>query len=255
MLRPELLDAIARDGSAFANACELSDLDRQVLACPDWSVRDLLWHLTQVHHFWTQVVALHATTDRPSHVLTRPADDGLLDLYRIGLTDLLGALRAADDDARVWTFTDDHSVAFVIRRVAHETAIHSWDACQAAQVDRVTDPQLCSDGIDEFLTHFIGRRSPDAAAVGGSVHLHCADVAGEWTLFPIAGEAGFQLERAHIKGDCALRGTAAELLAALWRRTPSLGAEPIGGISIVGDQHVAERFLAYASLCEPIHSP
>ena len=248
MLRPELLDAIARDGSAFANACALTDLDRRVLACPDWSVGDLLWHLTQAHSFWTQVVVQRSTTDRPSHVLARPADGALLDLYRAGLSNLLGALGDADDDAKVWTFTDDHSVAFVIRRVAHETAIHSWDACQAAQIDRVTDPQLCSDGIDEFLTHFIGRPDADAQAVGGSVHIHCADVAGEWTLFPTATDAGFQLERAHIKGDCALRGTAADLLAALWRRTPSSDAELIGGISIVGDLHVAERFLAYASL-------
>ena len=42
--------------------------------------------------------------------------------------------------------------------------------------------QLASDGIDEFLHHFRGEADIDAAPVAGSVHLHCTDVAGEWTV-------------------------------------------------------------------------
>ena len=26
-------------------------------SCPDWTVADLLWHLTEVHDFWRTVVA------------------------------------------------------------------------------------------------------------------------------------------------------------------------------------------------------
>ena len=75
---------------------------------------------------------------------------------------------------------------------------------------------------------------------------------GEWTLYTDgdtdagdAGEAGpptFRLVREHAKGDCALRGTASDLLLVLWRRLP------VERIDVVGDAEVAARFLAYPRL-------
>ena len=138
-----------------------------------------------------------------------------------------------------------------MRRMAHETAMHRWDAEVAVGRDATLDPVLASDGIDEFLTHFVQVADDDAAPIAGSVHLHCTDVPGEWTLYTDpgtvtdTGEAGaptFRLVREHAKGDCALRGTASDLLLVLWRRLP------VECVDVVGDADVAARFLAYSRL-------
>jgi predicted lipid carrier protein YhbT len=76
--------------------------------------------------------------------------------------------------------------------------------------------------------------------VGGSVHLHCTDVAGEWTVRPVAD--GFETAREHAKGDAAMRGTASDLLLALWRRIP------VSALDVVGDGAVAERFVTATRL-------
>ncbi|MEZ5251716.1 MAG: hypothetical protein R2713_21665 [Ilumatobacteraceae bacterium] len=55
-------------------------------------------------------------------------------------------------------------------------------------------------------------------------------------------EGTYDIERAHAKGDCALRGSASDLLLALWRR------RSIDTIDVVGDADVAARFIAYPSL-------
>jgi uncharacterized protein (TIGR03083 family) len=166
----------------------------------------------------------------------------------VSFAGLLEELGQVDPDTEVWTFTDDHSVRFVMRRMAHETAVHRWDAEVAVGRDTTLDPALASDGIDEFLTHFVQVADEDAMPIAGSVHLHCTDVPGEWTLYTDEGDAGeaglpaFRLVREHAKGDCALRGTASDLLLVLWRRLP------VERIDVVGDAEVAARFLAYPRL-------
>lgn len=116
-----------------------------------------------------------------------------------------------------------------------------WDADTAAGRQAAIEPELASDGIDYFLTHMLSDVVGDAAAVGGSVHLHCTDVAGEWTVRE--GDDGKQVvTREHAKGDAALRGAASDLLLALWRR------KDLASIDIVGDAAVANRFIAHTSL-------
>ena len=56
----------------------------------------------------------------------------LVPIYRAGLAALVEALRDVDPATEVWTLTNDHSVGFVARRMAHETAMHRWDIEQAA---------------------------------------------------------------------------------------------------------------------------
>ncbi len=73
------------------------------------------------------------------------------------------------------------------------------------------------------------------------MHLHCGDLPGEWTL-RMNAEGTYDIERAHAKGDCAIRGSASDILLALWRRRPA------STVDIVGDADVAARFLAYPAL-------
>lgn len=239
------LVALRREGEAFAAACVDADLSLRVAACPRFWLSDLIWHVTWVHDLFRFVVHHKATWPKQYQRPTRPDRPMLLPTYRLGFAALMEELGNADPDMEVWTFTDDHSVRFVMRRLAHETAVHRWDAETAIGRDAVLDAELASDGIDEFLTHFARVADEDAAPIAGSVHIHCTDVPGEWTLTTGTADDGtstFGLERAHVKGDCALRGTASDLLLAMWRRLPA------ERLDIVGDAEVAARFLAYPRL-------
>ncbi len=236
----DLLEALDRDSAAFVEACEVAGLSTSVPPCPGWTVADLLWHLTEVHDFWTAVVAQRLSDPDAYAQPPRPVAEGLTAMYRRGRHELMSALTAVDPSTAMWTWSQDHTAAFVIRRMAQETAVHLWDAADAAGISNPLEPQLASDGIDEFLTHFLSG-SDTAAAVGGSVHLHCGDVPGEWTVRQ-ADDGSFAVAREHSKGDCAIRGEASNILLALWRRAPLSACE------VVGDVAVAERFVAFSDL-------
>lgn len=236
----EFIAALDRDSAAFVDACEIAGMTTAVAPCPGWAVADLLWHLTEVHHFWATIVA-ERKDDRKGYAQpARPADEALAEMYRQGREYLLTALAGADASTPVWTWADDHTAGFVIRRMAHETAVHLWDATEAAGMVNPLEPLLASDGIDEFLTHMLGDVVEGVDPVAGSVHLHCGDVPGEWTVRET--DAGFAVVREHSKGDCAIRGSASDILLALWRRVP------LSGCDVVGDGDVAARFIAHTSL-------
>jgi uncharacterized protein (TIGR03083 family) len=105
-----------------------------------------------------------------------------LDALRRDSVALLAAVRAADPSTEVWTGSEPHDAGFVIGRMAQETSVHRVDAERAAGRDHRIDPELAADGVDEFLTHFLRGVAKDSEPVDGSVHLHCADTDGEWTV-------------------------------------------------------------------------
>jgi uncharacterized protein (TIGR03083 family) len=236
----EYLAALDRDSAAFVDACEVAGLTTAVPACPGWTVADLLWHLTEVHDFWRTMVSEQRSSWEGYEQPPRPIDEGLAGMYRRGRVEVLKTLAEADPAMAMWTWSNDKSAGFVIRRMAQETAVHLWDATDAAGLENPLDPALSSDGIDEFLTHFTGDVAEGAASVAGSVHLHCGDVAGEWTVRE--GDDGFVVAREHSKGDCAIRGPASDILLALWRRVP------LSTCDVVGDADVGERFIAHTNL-------
>ena len=241
MENPEFLAALARDGEAFAEACGAAGMAAPVPACPGWSVADLCWHLAEVLDFWATIVGEQRDTWEGYEQPTRPADAELTGFVRDRLAHTLAVLTAADPEQPNWTWAADHSAGFVIRRMAHETAVHRWDADQAAGRDSSIDAGLASDGIDEFLIHFRGDAAEGSQPVSGSVHLHCTDVAGEWTVRP-QPDGSDEVTREHAKGDAAIRGAASDILLALWRR------RPMSAVDVVGDAEVAARFIARPSL-------
>ena len=241
MNKPSRLSALERDGTAFAESCAAAGLGAAVDSCPGWTVADLVWHLTEVHQFWRTIVGERRPTWEDYDQPARPSDDDLLRDYRSGLSDTLTVLSAADPAQPNWTWSSDHSAGFVIRRMAQETSVHRWDADSAAANVTPIDALLASDGIDEFFTHMISDVIADAMEAGGSVHLHCTDVAGEWTVRP--SDDGAQIvTREHEKGDAAMRGTASDLLLVLWRR------QNVTQVDVIGDSEVAKRFVARTSL-------
>ena len=144
-----------------------------------------MYHLGEVHRFWTFIVDQRATSPDDYQEPARPDDEDLLAWYRDGLARVHEVLAAADPATPVWTWSQQKDVAFVQRRMAQETAVHRWDAQLAAGGPSPIDPDLAIDGIDEFLDHFV---DPPGDGATGSVHLHAGDAPGEWWVAP--GEGG-----------------------------------------------------------------
>ena len=240
MQHADYVRAIEFHGAEIAQAARIS-LDAPVRACGSWRVADLLWHMGEVHRFWT-AMALSGTTTRTETLRDeRPEEMDMIRWYEEVVSRLVSTVSTLSPDQPCWTWAGPQNIAWLTRRMAHETAVHAWDAGWAAGLRPEIDSEFASDGIDEFLFVMTPLVREGQPIVGGSVHVHCTDVEGEWLLTPGDG-LEMVVTREHKKGAVALRGTASDLLLVLWRRLP------IDIVEVIGDSSVAERFLLRSDL-------
>jgi len=238
----DFLEALHGDAAGLLAAARDAGPAAPVPACPGWNVSDLTFHIGEVHHFWGTVVAERLADPELAAEPPRPAtDEAVMAFAEDNARRLEVVLTATDPATPVWTWSTQHDVAFVARRMAHETAVHRYDAERAAGREWRIDPPFASDGVDEFLFHFLMWVAPEAAPLDGSVHLHCTDVDGEWLVSTDADGTDL-VTREHAKGDAAVRGAAHDLLMALWRR------QPLDTVEVIGDRSVAERLIARTRL-------
>lgn len=211
------LSHLRADAAALLDAYR-SDPAATVPSCPGWDRAALLAHVTSVHA-WVraQLDVGPGERVRRSDTGPPPAGDELPGLYESGVVDLLARLEAMDLAATWPTWAGPQPGTFFPRRMAHETAVHRWDA----------DPSpiaadLAIDGVDEFLELFAPRIPGEKLdATDGTIHLHATDAAsdaGEWLIRLTAG--GIVFEHGHAKGDVAVRGGASDLLLWSWNRVP-----------------------------------
>jgi len=232
----EYLAILRREGDAFADSIAQA-IDTSIASCEPWVGTDLLWHMIEVHYFWKFVVESHLMNPDDYVPRSKPADKDLLTEYRAGLNELINVLSSLDPARSCWTWAGIQDVAWVIRRMAHETAVHAWDAHCAAGKTTEIDAALASDGIDEFVHVMVmSNMREEEGPLSGSVHIHCTDVDGEWLIVP-ASTSDVVVTREHAKGDCAIRGSASALLLGLWRRIPTSSLE------VIGSADVAAQFL------------
>ena len=232
----EYLAVLRREGDAFADSIARA-MNSPVASCEPWVGADLLWHMIEVHYSWKFIVHTHLMNPADYVPRLKPADDDLLSEYRTGLNDLIGVLSSLDPVRSCWTWAGVQDIAWVIRRMAHETAVHAWDAHCAAGNTTEIDAALASDGIDEFVHVMVkSNMREEEGPLGGSVHIHCIDVDGEWLIVP-SESSDVVVTREHAKGDCAIRGSASQLLLGLWRRIP------MSSLEVIGSTDVAAQFL------------
>jgi len=197
-------------------------LDRDVAACPGWTVSDLLAHQAGVYRF----VSAQLRAGPGSEVARfDPPDPGEpLDVLRATADEVIGLLRATDPDEHRPNWADAPTAAFWFRRMAQETLVHRLDAELAAGGAGPVDVALAVDGVDELADTFLAHaRRRGITGAGETVHLHATDEVvaegtGEW-MFRFHAE-GVDVERRHGKGDMAVRGPARELLLFAWNRRP-----------------------------------
>ena len=230
------LASLERDGAVLADAAE-GNLDAAVPGCPGWDVDELVWHTGGVHYFWGTIARDHLQDPNQVERPQRPSRDEVISWYRTNLARTVDALRSTDPTTSVWTWTSEKDVAWIRRRMAHETAIHSWDALSATRTPPEIATAIAIDGIDEFLEFFVTEPGKVADA---SVHLHATDGDGEWFVEVKDGELHVRHE--HAKGDVAVRGIASNLLLLLWGRIPEADVE------VHGDRSALFRFLEAADL-------
>ena len=211
-----LADSVAIAGFARANGAAA------VISCPGWDVSRLAGHVGRVHRMAHTTVSQQLTSPPAADQLAKPPADAseVADWLTEATATLVPVLRETAPDSPAWNFTHGpQTAAFWPRRMAHETAMHRWDADTATNGDGAAsmDTALSIDGIDEFLSMF-GRvlASRPEADIGGSLHLHTTDAEGEWMIGVTQGQ--LTVERGHGKGDAAVRGTASDLLLGVWGR-------------------------------------
>jgi uncharacterized protein (TIGR03083 family) len=239
MERAALIDATAREGAAVLAAGK-AGLDAPVPTCEGWVVADVLGHLGRVHRSVSEILE-RRSRDIPDAVIPKPPPgDEVLGFFESGLERLLAAMASTDPDVPVYTWSGPGTAAFYYRRMAHEIAVHRYDAELAHGTPAPFEPEQATDAIDELYTvvlpFSVARWERPLPA--GSLHLHRTDGVGEWLVR--AHDGALVVTREHAKGDVAVRGSASDLLVHAWNR-----GRP-DGLTVFGDEALAEQWAGLA---------
>lgn len=234
-MRPaEHLRWLATERAAFGAVLDAGDLSAPVPGCPGWDLRELAAHLGAVHR-WAGTIVRTGRASSDHH----PAPDGrsaLVDWFEDGGAALQRTLDAADPDERCWTFAPPHVAAFWMRRQAHETSLHRWDAQSSQGVPEPIDPALAADGVAELVDMFfprqvrLGRQPPLTASLrievaGGGTHTLTGD--------------GSDRAADRQPANATLAGPAEAVLLLLWGRATLEDPR----VSVAGSRDAADRVL------------
>lgn len=259
----DYLGHLARESALFGHALDGAATDARVPGCPDWTADDLLWHLAEVQWFWGTIVREGVGPDgtearKPARPDSRSA---LMAFYLSASGDLGKTLASASPQAPAWTWSDDHTVGFIIRRQAHEALIHRVDAeLTAGERRSLMDPVLSADGVDEALRIMYGGDLPAwgtfAADDTATLRIKAIDTGDSWflTLGRFSGtdpedgksydEPGVDVAGADRGGAAAatISGSADDLDCWLWQRPADIPLERSGDRDVLGrlDQLIAE---------------
>jgi len=241
MDKAEYLESIEADSETFISTAAAVPRDNPVAVCPGWTVEDLVKHQVFVWGFATANVAAGTGEKTPPTSPTAPEDDSKFFEWAGSVrATMIETLSTADPDAPAWSFAAPFQTAgFWQRRMCHETMVHRWDIQSVALDIDPLFPHRAADGIDEYtqVGLLYSSSKPDRVYPSQSLHLHCTDTEGEWTM---VGDDGpnVTVTKEHAKGDAAVRGQAEELLLWIWGRP--------GEVEIFGDESVAESWRALA---------
>ncbi|MCF3961297.1 maleylpyruvate isomerase family mycothiol-dependent enzyme [Streptomyces fuscigenes] len=236
----ERLLALVDDRSAalVAAVTDAADTTVRVPSCPDWTLRQLVEHITEVQFFWAGAVTAGPAAASPAARLTSTAPD-LLDRFQEATGALLTALRAAGADRSCWAWWGASDVPLtagsVARHQVQEAAVHAYDAQEAAGRPEPLPDAVALDGVDEFAAVSFGT----AGAWPGKparVGLYAAE--GAFWEFDLT-EAGAAGACSDTPVDAGLHGTASDLVLALYRRVP------LDRLRVEGDPEILERLLAW----------
>lgn len=143
-----VIDRTRASSNLLADLLESNDPGVPVATCGDRNVADLVWRLMEVRVFWGHIIG-----ERPcgpeSYAQPTRLQDSELAAGPGGSPDrLVELLMRADSAGKVWSWSDDHTVGFSIRRQIHESLVHCIDGCAASGDDPSCDPVMVSRSRD-----------------------------------------------------------------------------------------------------------
>jgi uncharacterized protein (TIGR03083 family) len=230
------LAAMRADGpmtrAAFEQAAAGSEgLSTDVPSCPDWTVLDLVHHLGATYRRVRHHVS-RGVTSRPDDYVEPTPDElptgvSAIQWWADELQHLMNLLEKLDVQLPAWNWAPRAKQAgFWHRRMAHETAVHRWDAQTATGQVEPIEATLAFDGVFEVLDTLLpaGRRRGPTDRTG-VVQLVSTDPAHTW--FVRLREEGVALldtdtwlDHDDHHARALARGTASDLMLALFGRVP-----------------------------------
>lgn len=235
---------IAKEGARVSEVARIGPLDGRVPHMRRWKMADVVAHLGGVHRWAAEIVTTCSMlTVRRNR--GRDEGDALIAWFDDGVARLTSVLAAADPDARCPNFSPGtvETNAFWLRRQAHETTMHRWDAESAVERISPIDAGFATDGIDELLDVFTRTRGKQTLT--DPVAITCSDTRAGWTVFPAGKPGRVSIERTTATRStkrpvATVTGDAENLLLALWHRMSIEDA----GLKLTGRTAVATEFLA-----------
>jgi uncharacterized protein (TIGR03083 family) len=242
----EHITAVGREAKSLAAAAEQSRLDVPIPTCPGWNMRDLVRHLSEIHLWAAARVAKRTTKLFPDDISEHvdswpdlavfwPDDDDLVGWYLETNANLVSVLESAPPDLDCPTFLPAPSpLAMWARRQAHETAVHRFDAENAAGTASGFDPIFASDGIDELLAAFSPRKQDFPVASPQTMVVQPKDTDDRWHL--TFAPDGITTVRGEEPADVTLTGDASDLYLVLWNRQDD------SSIAVTGDRDLLQKW-------------
>ncbi|MFI8994916.1 maleylpyruvate isomerase family mycothiol-dependent enzyme [Streptomyces sp. NPDC053542] len=252
-------EEITLQARLFREALQGADLKGTVPTCPDWTVGDLTRHLGGALRWMAANVRTRAQAPVPPEEVPQAEGPGdgepaaLGSWLRESAALAASELAAAGPGTPVWSWADEQSTDFWVRRAVHETVIHRADAALAAGVPYALAPEVAADTLEEWLE--IGslpqtmERRPELAGLlgpGRTVCLHATDTgpAGTRWVIDLTGDRiawrhGGQDERA----AATLSGPLTDVLLVFYRRLPA----DTPTVTVQGDRDLFDEWLGLVS--------
>ena len=222
------LAGLRAEGPALRAAAAAAGPRTPVPTCPEWTVERLVRHVAALYRWVGENVGRGAAgppnpvDEAPEGV---PAD--ALEWFDREFAALVRLLDGLDPELPAWNWAPQAKKAgFWLRRMAHETAVHRWDAQMATGQAEPIEAKLAADGVSEVLDTWLpaGRRGGPRDRYG-VVHLVATDASQEWFV-RLRGEGValldtgtlFDADDPHPRAEAT--GTASDVLLALYGRVP-----------------------------------
>ncbi|MEZ0064776.1 uncharacterized protein (TIGR03083 family) [Streptacidiphilus sp. MAP12-20] len=237
---PVLLRLIDERATAFrAAVASAPGLEVRVPTCPEWTLFDLVQHMSQSRRFWAVTVAA-GPADAPTaeaaaeRAAAAPRErEALLAWFAASTQQLLDALREAGPDRGCWTWwgssQSPQTCGAVARHQLQEIAVHTYDAQITVGAPQPLPEEVALDGLEDFLSTCCATPSawphkPTAfdfhATEGHSWRLTVDGDGARSTRLPASAAAATTGGGPDAAGF-SVRGTASELVLFLYGRLPA----------------------------------
>ncbi len=230
----ELVAAVRKEGTALVTAGRVG-LSDPVECCPGWDVDRLLRHVGRVFHNVANIVS-DRVSERPP-LPPRPEPDADAVAYcEDALEELVDALSSTPADTPVWNWSTQEQVAqFWARRMAHEAAVHRWDAQRAHGYQQRVEAELATDGVAELLDTMLPYVLSEQPAedLAGVLGVECSDTGERWRV-RLSADKAVQDEAAD--PDATVSGRASDVLLVLYGRLP------LERVDLAGDTDLVTRW-------------